>query len=63
VVHDDGFGLLAADALTVHRTAEWIAALGGHNAADSLKGSCQHVRRAEPRFLLSQQGRGGLNPR
>ncbi|MFI9156295.1 helix-turn-helix transcriptional regulator [Kitasatospora aureofaciens] len=38
VVRDDGLGLLAADALTVHRTAERIAALGGRYDVESVPG-------------------------
>ncbi|MFH9348949.1 LuxR C-terminal-related transcriptional regulator [Kitasatospora sp. NPDC017646] len=38
VVRDDGLGLLAADALTVHRTAERIAALGGRYVVESVPG-------------------------
>ncbi|MFD8708303.1 LuxR C-terminal-related transcriptional regulator [Kitasatospora sp. NPDC059648] len=38
VVRDDGLGLLAADALTVHRTAERIAALGGRYDVESIPG-------------------------
>lgn len=38
VVRDDGLGLLAADALAVHRTAERIAALGGRYGVESVPG-------------------------
>ncbi|MEE1787645.1 LuxR C-terminal-related transcriptional regulator [Streptomyces sp. SP17BM10] len=38
VVRDDGPGLLAADALTVHRTADRIAALGGRAAVEAVPG-------------------------
>ncbi|MGW2373143.1 LuxR C-terminal-related transcriptional regulator [Kitasatospora sp. NPDC001683] len=38
VVRDDGLGLLAADALTVHRTADRIAALGGRYDVESVPG-------------------------
>ncbi|MFE5581134.1 LuxR C-terminal-related transcriptional regulator [Kitasatospora sp. NPDC056531] len=38
VVRDDGLGLLAADALTVHRTADRIAALGGHHTVEAVPG-------------------------
>ncbi|MBD0696119.1 hypothetical protein BG452_23135 [Streptomyces sp. CBMA123] len=38
VVRDDGLGLLAADALAVHRTADRIAALGGHYGVESVPG-------------------------
>ncbi|MFJ7244060.1 LuxR C-terminal-related transcriptional regulator [Kitasatospora sp. NPDC098652] len=36
VVRDDGLGLLAADALTVHRTADRITALGGRYQVESV---------------------------
>ncbi|MDH6707626.1 DNA-binding CsgD family transcriptional regulator [Kitasatospora sp. MAA19] len=38
VVRDDGPGLLAADALTVHRTADRIAALGGRGTIEAVPG-------------------------
>ncbi|MFD7833457.1 LuxR C-terminal-related transcriptional regulator, partial [Kitasatospora sp. NPDC059803] len=38
VVRDDGPGLLAADALAVHRTADRIAALGGRCAIEAVPG-------------------------
>ncbi|MEV6973069.1 LuxR C-terminal-related transcriptional regulator [Kitasatospora sp. NPDC093806] len=38
VVRDDGPGLLNADALTVHRTADRIAALAGRLAVDAVPG-------------------------
>lgn len=38
VVRDDGPGLLAADALTVHRTADRIAALGGRADVEAVPG-------------------------
>lgn len=38
VVRDDGPGLLAADALAVHRTADRIAALGGRCAVEAVPG-------------------------
>ncbi|MFD8081035.1 LuxR C-terminal-related transcriptional regulator [Kitasatospora sp. NPDC059722] len=38
VVRDDGPGLLAADALAVHRTADRIAALGGRAAVEAVPG-------------------------
>ncbi|MQS14977.1 response regulator transcription factor [Streptomyces kaniharaensis] len=38
VVRDDGPGLLAADALAVHRTADRIAALGGRSTVDAVPG-------------------------
>ncbi|GAA2148974.1 response regulator transcription factor [Kitasatospora kazusensis] len=38
VVRGDGLGLLAADALSVHRTADRIAALGGRGAVEAVPG-------------------------
>ncbi|MET8624034.1 response regulator transcription factor [Kitasatospora sp. NPDC004669] len=38
VVRDDGLGLLAADALAVHRTADRIAALGGRHTVEAVPG-------------------------
>ncbi|MFI6843745.1 LuxR C-terminal-related transcriptional regulator [Kitasatospora sp. NPDC050467] len=38
VVRDDGPGLLAADALAVHRTTDRIAALAGHLTVDAVPG-------------------------
>ncbi|MBV2156430.1 LuxR C-terminal-related transcriptional regulator [Kitasatospora sp. SUK 42] len=38
VVRGDGLGLLTADALTVHRTADRVAVLGGHYTVEAVPG-------------------------
>ncbi|MEU9073359.1 LuxR C-terminal-related transcriptional regulator [Kitasatospora sp. NPDC048538] len=67
VVRDDGPGLLAADALAVHRTADRIAALGGTCAVEAVAGWGTTVTVDLPLALPGQPVAGdpldGLQPR
>ncbi|MFJ2577524.1 LuxR C-terminal-related transcriptional regulator [Kitasatospora aureofaciens] len=67
VVRDDGPGLLAADALAVHRTADRIAALGGRATVEAVPGWGSTVTvdlpLVAPEPALATDPLDGLQPR
>ncbi|MFF4920069.1 LuxR C-terminal-related transcriptional regulator [Kitasatospora sp. NPDC001261] len=67
VVRGDGLGLLTADALTVHRTADRITALGGRHGVEAVPGWGTTVTvdlpLALPEPVLATDPLDGLQPR
>ncbi|WP_416873150.1 LuxR C-terminal-related transcriptional regulator [Kitasatospora sp. SC0581] len=67
VVRGDGLGLLTADALTVHRTADRITALGGRHGVEAIPGWGTTVTvdlpLALPEPALATDPLDGLQPR
>ncbi|MFG2911890.1 LuxR C-terminal-related transcriptional regulator [Kitasatospora sp. NPDC048298] len=67
VVRGDGLGVLTADALTVHRTADRIAALGGRHGVEAVPGWGTTVTvdlpLALPEPALATDPLDGLQPR